>query len=82
MLGWGFETLGRLAAVSVLSELRLELVESRLTRQPAALDGVESGEIAAAAVQGADALEATFGRYLPQLVLALSCLRSCSPGWP
>jgi thiol reductant ABC exporter CydD subunit len=71
VLGWGFETLGRTAAVSVLSELRLALAESRLIRQPAALDGAESGEVAAAAVQGADALEATFGRYLPQLVLAL-----------
>ncbi len=71
VLAWGFETCGRLAALRVLSELRLSLAESRLVRQPAALDGVESGEIAAAAVQGADALEVTFGRYLPQLVLAL-----------
>jgi ATP-binding cassette subfamily C protein CydD len=71
VLAWGFETCGRVAAARVLSELRLSLVESRLTRQPAALDGAESGEVAAAAVQGADALEATFGRYLPQLVLAV-----------
>jgi ATP-binding cassette, subfamily C, bacterial CydD len=71
LAAWGFETLGRVAAVSVLSELRVSLAEARLTRQPAALDGTESGEVAAAAVQGADALEATFGRYLPQLVLAV-----------
>jgi ATP-binding cassette, subfamily C, bacterial CydD len=70
-LSWGFETLGRVAAISVLSELRVSLARERVTRQPAALDGVESGEVATAAVQGADALEATFGRYLPQLVLAL-----------
>lgn len=68
---WGFEALGRLAAVSVLSDLRLGLAESRLRHEPAALDGVESGEVAAAAVAGSDALEATFGRYLPQLVLAV-----------
>ena len=38
--------------------------------QPLALDGAEAGEIAAAAVQGVDGLEAYFARYLPQLVLA------------
>ena len=54
----------------MLSELRLELVERRLRAQPAALDGVEAGEIAAAGVQGVDGLEAYFGRYLPQVVLA------------
>jgi ATP-binding cassette, subfamily C, bacterial CydD len=70
-LAWGFEACGRVAAVGVLSELRLALAESRLTRQPTALDRAESGDVAAAAVQGADALEATFGRYLPQLALAL-----------
>ncbi len=70
-LAWGFEACGRVASVRVLSELRLALAESRLTRAPAGLDGAESGEVAAAAVQGADALEATFGRYLPQLALGL-----------
>jgi thiol reductant ABC exporter CydD subunit len=67
---WGFEVAGRCAASSVLSELRLALVERRLRLQPAALDGVEGGEVAAAAVQGIDGLEAYFARYLPQLVLA------------
>ena len=51
-------------------ELRLALVERRLRDQPAALDGAESGEVATAAVQGVDALEAYFARYLPQVVLA------------
>jgi thiol reductant ABC exporter CydD subunit len=69
-LAWGFETTGRRAASAVLSELRLALVERRLRAQPAALDGVEGGEIAAASVQGVDALEAYFARYLPQVVLA------------
>jgi thiol reductant ABC exporter CydD subunit len=70
-LAWGFEIAGRRAASSVLSELRLALVERRLRDQPASLDGTESGEIAASAVQGVDALEAYFGRYLPQVVLAV-----------
>jgi ATP-binding cassette, subfamily C, bacterial CydD len=70
MVAWGFEVAGRRAAWAVLSELRLALVERRLRAQPAALDGAEAGEIAAAAVQGVDGLEAYFARYLPQVVLA------------
>jgi ATP-binding cassette subfamily C protein CydD len=67
---WAFEVVGRRAAWTVLSELRLDLVERRLRSRPAALDGVEAGEVAAASVQGVDALEAYFGGYLPQVVLA------------
>jgi ATP-binding cassette, subfamily C, bacterial CydD len=69
-LAWWMEVSGRRAASSVLSELRLELAARRLRHHPAANDGVESGEIAAAAIQGVDALEAYFARYLPQAVLA------------
>ena len=42
------EVAGRRAAWSVLSELRLALVERRLRAQPMAVDGVAAGEIAAA----------------------------------
>jgi ATP-binding cassette, subfamily C, bacterial CydD len=69
-LAWSFEVAGRRAASAVLSELRLALVEHRLRAQPAALDGTGSGELATAAVHGVDSLEAYFGRYLPQVVLA------------
>jgi ATP-binding cassette, subfamily C, bacterial CydD len=69
-LGWWMEVAGRRAAADVLSELRLDLVERRLRAQPIAVDGTEAGEVAAAAVQGVDALEGYFARYLPQLVLA------------
>jgi ATP-binding cassette, subfamily C, bacterial CydD len=68
---WVFEVAGRRAASTVLSELRLALVERRLRDEPLALDRAGAGEIAATAVQGADGLEAYFGRYLPQVVLAL-----------
>lgn len=67
---WAFEVVGRSAAVRSLSRLRLDLVERRLRDEPAALDGVESGEIATTAVTGIDALETTFARYLPQVVLS------------
>jgi ATP-binding cassette, subfamily C, bacterial CydD len=67
---WSFESLGRRAAASALSDLRLGLVARRLRDRPAALDGAGSAELATVAVGGVDALETTFARYLPQLVLA------------
>jgi ATP-binding cassette, subfamily C, bacterial CydD len=68
---WGFEVAGRRAASGVISQLRLELVEARLRRDPTALDGTQSGEVATAAVSGVDALETTFARYIPQMALAV-----------
>ncbi len=65
-----FEATGRRAASGVMSELRIALVERRLRDAPLASDGAEAGEVATAAVQGVDALETYFARYLPQLVLA------------
>jgi thiol reductant ABC exporter CydD subunit len=67
---WGMEVAGRRAAWSVLSELRLALAERRLRTQPAAIDGTDGAEVAAVAVQGIEALEGYFARYLPQVVLA------------
>ncbi|MBV8947484.1 MAG: thiol reductant ABC exporter subunit CydD [Solirubrobacterales bacterium] len=69
-LVWGMEMAGRRAAWSVLSELRLALVEKRLRTHPIATDGTDSGEVTAVAVQGVEALEGYFARYLPQVVLA------------
>jgi ATP-binding cassette, subfamily C, bacterial CydD len=70
-LAWAFEAVGRLAATGVLSQLRLALSERRLVDHPTALDGAQSAELAAASVFGATPLEAYFGRFLPQLVLAV-----------
>jgi ATP-binding cassette, subfamily C, bacterial CydD len=67
---WGFEAVGRRTATDVLSQLRVDLVQRRLRDRPAALDGPESAEVATLAVAGVDALETTFARYLPQVVLA------------
>jgi thiol reductant ABC exporter CydD subunit len=67
---WGMEVSGRRAAWSVLSELRLALVERRLRAQPTAVDGVPAGELSALAVDGIEALDGYFARYLPQAVLA------------
>ena len=70
VVAWAFEVAGLRAASSVLSQLRLELIAQRLRAHPAALDGVEAGELAASAVGGLAGLESYFGRYLPGLVLA------------
>ena len=67
---WGMVVAGRRAAWSVLSELRLALVEKRLRAQPLATDGRATGEVAALTVGGIEDLEGYFARYLPQAVLA------------
>jgi ATP-binding cassette, subfamily C, bacterial CydD len=67
---WATEVTGRRAAWSIMSELRSELVERRLRTQPSAIDGVGGAEIATVSVQGVEALEGYFARYLPQVVLA------------
>jgi thiol reductant ABC exporter CydD subunit len=66
---WGFEVVGRRAAGRILSRLRLDLVERRLLGRPG--DDADSSEVATISVTGVDALEATFARYLPQVVLAI-----------
>jgi ATP-binding cassette, subfamily C, bacterial CydD len=71
VLAWGYEMAGHLGAARVISAMRVGLVEHALRARPAALQGARSGELATAAVQGVDALEAYFGRYVPQLALSL-----------
>jgi thiol reductant ABC exporter CydD subunit len=67
---WGMEIAGRRSACSVLSELRSALLTKRLRSQPMATDSASGAEIATASVQGIEALEGYFARYLPQVVLA------------
>lgn len=69
-LAWGMEVAGRRGAWSILSELRLGVVEKRLRTQPIATDGADGAEIATVSVQGIEALEGYFARYLPQALLA------------
>ncbi len=66
----GFEVTGRIGAARVMAELRSKLVRHLLLTRPGALQAERSGELATSAVQGVDALEAYFARYLPQAVLA------------
>jgi thiol reductant ABC exporter CydD subunit len=67
---FGFDVSGRIGAAKVMAELRSRLVRHLLRERPGALSEERSGELAAAAVQGVDALEAYYARYLPQAVLA------------
>jgi thiol reductant ABC exporter CydD subunit len=69
-LAGAFEAVGRRASATVMSELRLALVGSRRHDAFQGAGGAEAGEVATAAVQGVDALDAYFARYLPQVVLA------------
>ena len=67
----GFELSGRLGATRVMSELRGRLVAHLLLARPGARpEDQRTGDLAAAAVQGVDALESYFAGYLPQLILA------------
>jgi len=70
LLAGAFETSGRAGATRVMTELRGRLAEQLLVRSPVRRADHRTGELAAAAVQGVDALEAYFAGYLPQLVLA------------
>jgi thiol reductant ABC exporter CydD subunit len=69
LLAGAFELSGRLGAVGVMRELRERLVTHLLLGRAGRREGERTGELAAAAVQGVDALEALFAGYLPQLVL-------------
>ena len=63
----GFGFAGRAGALRAMSRLRRRLTERLLAERPA---GARSGELATAAVQGVDALEAWYAGYLPQVLLS------------
>ncbi len=67
-----FELSGRLAAARVLAELRRRVTEQLLLVRPGLVRGERTGELAAAAVQGVEGLEAYFAGYLPSLMLAVT----------
>lgn len=68
MLVWIREQTAARAAARVQTQLRARLVEAVGTLGPGWLDGRNSARLALTAGRGLDALEAYFGRYLPQLV--------------
>ena len=71
LVNGAFETAGRVGAIRVMSGLRARLAEKLLVRAPVARPDGRTGDLAAAAVQGVDALETWFAGYVPQMVLAV-----------
>lgn len=67
-LVWARETVAARAAARVQSELRAHLVDAVGALGPEWLERRSSAALAVTAGRGLDALEAYFGRYLPQLV--------------
>jgi thiol reductant ABC exporter CydD subunit len=65
-----FELTGRIGAIAVIGDLRRRLATQLLCGRPITAAGERSGELATAAVQGVDALEGWFARYLPQVLLS------------
>lgn len=71
LLSWTQAMSAHVAAARVMSDLRMRLVEHLGRDRPAAGDDGRSGALVTAAVQGVDALEAYFGRYVPEAVLSV-----------
>ncbi|MBD8023542.1 thiol reductant ABC exporter subunit CydD [Microbacterium gallinarum] len=68
VLLWAREAIAARAAARVQSQLRSALIDAVGNLGPGWLDGRNSAQLAVTAGRGLDALEAYFGRYLPQLV--------------
>jgi thiol reductant ABC exporter CydD subunit len=70
MVAWAQEIAAQRTAAAVKTELRRGLFERLAKLGPAWLTRQRTGEIAALAGPGLEALDGYFARYLPQLVLA------------
>ncbi|HEX7491371.1 MAG TPA: ABC transporter transmembrane domain-containing protein, partial [Candidatus Limnocylindrales bacterium] len=70
-IGWAQEAAARSCSAAVKSSLRMHLLRHVATNLPALDSGRASGEIVALTTRGLDSLDTYFGRYLPQVVLAM-----------
>ncbi len=70
LVGWGFESGGALTAATTLATLRGRVLAQLVRARPGGLGALQAGEVAGAVLDGADALEPYFARFLPQLALA------------
>jgi ATP-binding cassette subfamily C protein CydCD len=69
-ISWAQEAVARRCSAAVKSSLRMRLLRHAAMQSPGREGAPSSGEVVALATRGLDALDAYFGRYLPQLVLA------------
>lgn len=65
------ETMGERTAAAVKIALRTRLYRHLLVLGPGELERRRTGELVAAAVDGVEALETYYGRYLPQFIVTL-----------
>jgi thiol reductant ABC exporter CydD subunit len=72
LLAWSSDVAADRCAARVKSMLRAALVERVAALGRDGKPVTRSGEVVTLAVEGIDALDAYFGRYLPQLVLAVT----------
>jgi ATP-binding cassette subfamily C protein CydCD len=69
-LAWVSEVSANAMAVRIKSELRRRLFDKILRLGPAYTRRERTGELVNASVEGVESLDAYFGQYLPQLVIA------------
>jgi ATP-binding cassette subfamily C protein CydCD len=68
---WSQEWVALRCSAAVKSTLRMKLLRAAARPSPGEVDATRSGEIVILATRGLDALDAYFGRYLPQMALAM-----------
>jgi ATP-binding cassette, subfamily C, bacterial CydCD len=71
-VSWGTEVVAFRASATVKQQLRAALLRRVAEGGPGVRDQIGSADLAILATRGLDALDGYFGRYLPQLVLAVS----------
>jgi ATP-binding cassette subfamily C protein CydD len=69
---WGAEVSANVVAGQVKTSLRERLLSHLAALGPAFTQAERTGELATAAVEGVESLDAYFSQYLPQLILAAS----------
>ena len=69
LLAWANEWLAQRASAAVKSQLRRDILWARLERP---LEATSSGGLVTLVIQGLDALDGYFSKYLPQLLLAVT----------
>lgn len=70
-LGWASDVIAQRISGAVKADLRVRLLEQAVALGPRWAATRASGEVALLATRGLDALDGYFGRYLPQLALAV-----------
>ncbi len=68
-ISWAQESVARRCSAAVKSSLRMQLLR-HVALEPSRDGAAGSGQVVALATRGLDALDAYFGRYLPQLMLS------------